>query len=113
MPLTALFILFDFIVYNPTHPETRRNLSLLGAVAGYFCRLEFASDGVLQTSLLLDFAHIARDYVQGVESSVAIGTTGPGDEDNYSALPSLISTDTETPSLSISVSPQRTISSSP
>lgn len=104
MPLTALFILFDFIVYNPTHVETRRNLSLLGAAAGYFCRIEFASDGTLQTSLLLDLAHIARDYIQGVESNVAIETRVPGDEDSYSALPSLISANAETPSLSVSVS---------
>ncbi|KFY09158.1 hypothetical protein V491_08377 [Pseudogymnoascus sp. VKM F-3775] len=102
MPLTALFILFDFIVYNPTHSETRRNLSLLGAGAGYFCRIEFASDGALQTSLLLDLAHIARDYVQGVESNVSIETRVPGDEDSYSALPSLISANAESRPLSVS-----------
>jgi hypothetical protein len=39
MPLTALFILFEIVVHNQTHPDTRSNLPLLGIVAGYFCRV--------------------------------------------------------------------------
>lgn len=69
MPLSALFILFDFVVHNPTHSETKSNLSLLGVVAGYFCRLEYASRGSLPSSLLSEFAAIARQYVDDLETS--------------------------------------------
>ena len=69
MPLSALFILFDFVVHNPAHPETKSNLSLLGVAAGYFCRLEYASKGSLPSSLLSDFAAIARQYVDDLEAS--------------------------------------------
>lgn len=69
MPLSALFILFDFVVHNPTHAETKSNLSLLGVAAGYFCRLEYASKGSLPSSLLSDFAAIARQYVDDLEAS--------------------------------------------
>ena len=72
MPLSALFILFDFVVHNPTHPETKSNLSLLGVAAGYFCRLEYASKGSLPSSLLSDFAAIARQYVDDLEASANI-----------------------------------------
>lgn len=71
--MSALFILFDFVVHNPTHSETKNNLSVLGIAAGYFCRLEFASRGSLPSSLLSDFAQIARQYVRDVESSLQTG----------------------------------------
>ncbi|KAK1851791.1 fungal specific transcription factor [Colletotrichum chrysophilum] len=34
MPLSALFILFDFIIYNPLHPDVRSNLTLLDIAVG-------------------------------------------------------------------------------
>ncbi|KAL2012373.1 hypothetical protein VTN00DRAFT_5091 [Thermoascus crustaceus] len=68
MPLTALFILFDLVVHNPTHRETRSNLALLDVVAGYFSRLEYATGGSIPSSLLSDFAHIARQFVREVQS---------------------------------------------
>ncbi|KAL1999955.1 hypothetical protein VTN02DRAFT_3740 [Thermoascus thermophilus] len=68
MPLTALFILFDLVVHNPTHRETRGNLALLDVVAGYFSRLEYATGGSIPSSLLSDFAHIARQFVREVQS---------------------------------------------
>ncbi|KAF2009635.1 hypothetical protein BU24DRAFT_428537 [Aaosphaeria arxii CBS 175.79] len=68
IPLSALFILFDFVVHNPTHTETSRNLSLLGVLVGYFSRLELASCGSIPTALLFDFVQIAREYVQKVDS---------------------------------------------
>lgn len=64
LPLAALFILFDFIVHNPTHPETHNNLSLLDVVAGHFSLLDYKSGGFMPASLLTEFAHIARQYVK-------------------------------------------------
>ncbi|KAL2869162.1 transcription factor domain-containing protein [Aspergillus lucknowensis] len=64
LPLAALFILFDFVVHNPTHPETRNNLSLLDVAAGHFSLLDYKSGGVFPASLLTEFAHIARQYVK-------------------------------------------------
>ncbi|GKZ34826.1 hypothetical protein AbraIFM66950_005182 [Aspergillus brasiliensis] len=64
LPLAALFILFDFVIHNPLHPETRKNLSLLDVAAGHFSLLEYESGGFLPASLLTEFAHIARQYVR-------------------------------------------------
>lgn len=76
MPLSALFILFDFVVHNPTHLETKSNLSLLGVAAGYFCRLEYSSRGSLPSSLLSNFAGIARQYVDDFEANTKLLTQG-------------------------------------
>ncbi|KKY15470.1 putative fungal specific transcription factor [Diplodia seriata] len=64
MPLSALFILFDFVVHNPVHPETNNNLALLDIAGGHFSHLEYVSNGTLPASLVAEFAHIARQYVQ-------------------------------------------------
>lgn len=64
LPLAALFILFDFVVHNPTHSETRNNLSLLDVAAGHFSLLDYKSGGFLPASLITEFAQIARQYVQ-------------------------------------------------
>ncbi|KAJ0103941.1 hypothetical protein J7T55_010958 [Diaporthe amygdali] len=64
MPLSALFILFDFIVQNPYHADTRANLTLLDIVSGHFSQLEHVSAGALPGNHLSEFAHIARRYVQ-------------------------------------------------
>ncbi|CAG8908611.1 unnamed protein product [Penicillium egyptiacum] len=69
VPLSAIFILFDFVIRNPCHSETKSNIALLGIAAGYFCRLEFSSGGILQTSLLSDLAQIARDYISDMKTS--------------------------------------------
>ncbi|KAH8689526.1 fungal-specific transcription factor domain-containing protein [Talaromyces proteolyticus] len=66
IPLSALFILFDFVVHNPSHPETSTNLALLDVAGGYFSRLEYATGGSLPSSLLSDFAHIARQFVRDI-----------------------------------------------
>ncbi|KAL1629747.1 hypothetical protein SLS56_005270 [Neofusicoccum ribis] len=68
MPLAALFILFDFVIHNPGHAETKVNLAFLDVAAGHFSRLEFASGGSLPSSLLSEFTHIARQHVQDVAS---------------------------------------------
>lgn len=64
MPLSALFILFDFVVQNPQHADTRANLTLLDIVSGHFSQLEHVSGGALPGNYLSEFAHIARRYVQ-------------------------------------------------
>lgn len=71
MPLSAVFILFDFVIHNPTHTETHVNLSLLDITGGHFSLLERASGGSLPTSYIAEFAHIARQYVkdQGIENA--------------------------------------------
>ena len=68
VPLSALFILFDFVVWNPEHPETKRNLMFLDVASGYFSRLDLAWDGLLSTSVVGEFARLARSYVQEVQS---------------------------------------------
>lgn len=67
MPISALFIIFDLVVHNPTHPETNNNLALLDVASGHFSRLEYASRGTLPGSLVAEFAHIARQYVRDVQ----------------------------------------------
>ncbi|KAL1964787.1 hypothetical protein VTN77DRAFT_6654 [Rasamsonia byssochlamydoides] len=74
IPLSALFILFDFVVHNPSHPETSTNLALLDVAAGYFSRLEYATGGSLPSSLLSDFAHIARQFIRDVQSGKRAST---------------------------------------
>ncbi|KAB8264315.1 fungal-specific transcription factor domain-containing protein [Aspergillus pseudonomiae] len=74
MPLVALFILFDFVVHNPTHSETKTNLAMLDIVSGHFALLEHASNGSLPCSLVSEFAHIARQHVKDVN-----GGRGPAD----------------------------------
>ncbi|KAE8354945.1 fungal-specific transcription factor domain-containing protein [Aspergillus coremiiformis] len=66
MPLVALFILFDFVVHNPTHPETKTNLAMLDIVSGHFALLEHASNGSVPGSLVSEFAHIAHQHVKDV-----------------------------------------------
>jgi hypothetical protein len=65
--MSALFILFDLVVHNPTHPETNNNLALLDVASGHFGRLEYISGGILPGSLVSEFAHIAREYVRDVQ----------------------------------------------
>lgn len=64
MPLSALFVLFDFIVQNPYHADTRANLTLLDIASGHFSQLEHVSAGSLPGNHLSEYAHIARRYVQ-------------------------------------------------
>jgi hypothetical protein len=67
VPLAALFILFDLVVHNPCHPETELNLSLLDVAAGYFGRLDYATNGAVPAALLSGFAHIANQFVKEVK----------------------------------------------
>lgn len=71
MPLSALFILFDFIVQSPHHADTRANLTLMDIVSGHFSQLEHVSAGSLPGNHLSEFAHIARRYVQELPTPLA------------------------------------------
>lgn len=63
MPIVATFILFDFVVHNPHHSETRRNMAFLDMAGAYFFRLELSmGDGWTEPSIR-EFTHIARDYL--------------------------------------------------
>ncbi|KAL7626533.1 hypothetical protein AAE478_003305 [Parahypoxylon ruwenzoriense] len=68
IPVVALFILFDLVVTNPKHAGTATNLALLDMAGGHFSRIEYASGGSLPGSLIGEFAHIAREYVNTVKS---------------------------------------------
>ncbi|KAL2848369.1 hypothetical protein BJY01DRAFT_211920 [Aspergillus pseudoustus] len=66
MPLTALMILFDLVIHNPSHPETSLNLALLDIASGHFSRIEYSSSGALPGSLISEFAHLARQYISDI-----------------------------------------------
>ncbi|KAL4903559.1 fungal-specific transcription factor domain-containing protein [Aspergillus multicolor] len=65
-PLSALMVLFDLVIHNPSHAETSLNLALLDVASGHFSRIEYASTGVLPGSLISEFAHLARQYVADI-----------------------------------------------
>lgn len=73
IPLTALFVLFDMVVQDGRvhSPETQSNLALLDMAAGHFSRIEYASGGTLPGSLIAEFAHVAREYVNTRPEDVA------------------------------------------
>ncbi|KAL4795833.1 fungal-specific transcription factor domain-containing protein [Aspergillus venezuelensis] len=64
IPLSAMFILFDFIVHHPDDSDIRGYLTLLDIVAGHFSQLDHASNGTIQSSYLAEFSHMARQYIQ-------------------------------------------------
>lgn len=74
VPVIALFTLFELVIFNPKHHETRGNLALLDVAGGYFSRLEYASHGSLHSSLVSEFAYIAREYVNSLHKSATPAT---------------------------------------
>ncbi len=68
MPTSALFVIFDFVIHNPTHSSTERNLALLDQVAAYLTLLDIASRGNIPGSVMSQFAGIARQYVDKVRN---------------------------------------------
>ncbi len=84
MPLAAMFILFESIVHDPIHIESKDNLLFLDTATGYWGRLEYESGGSLQGSILSEFALLARELVhreQKISRSVASGTVEVGTND--------------------------------
>ncbi|KAJ5826758.1 hypothetical protein N7447_003521 [Penicillium robsamsonii] len=59
MPSSAAFVLFDFVIYNPTHTETESNVAFLDQAAAYFRQLDYAFEGALPGSIISSFAGIA------------------------------------------------------
>jgi len=59
MPLAALFILFDFVIHNPTHSDTEENLALLDIAGKHFRHLESVSRWMLPGNTISEFAGIA------------------------------------------------------
>lgn len=68
-----MFTLFELVIFNPKHAETRGNLALLDVAGGYFSRLEYASHGSLPSSLVSEFAYIAREYVNNIHKPLDAG----------------------------------------
>lgn len=75
IPITALVILFDIIVHDPRRQDTAINLAVLDIGSGHFSRIEYRSGGYLPGSLISEFAHIARDYVNDMQSKNDTGTS--------------------------------------
>lgn len=75
MPCSALFILFDFVIHNPSHPETETNLSLLDTAAGYFGRLQYATGGSFPAFLMSGFSQIASDFVRQAQGKDCVGSS--------------------------------------
>ncbi|KAJ5541861.1 hypothetical protein N7494_006937 [Penicillium frequentans] len=75
MPLSAIFILFDFAIHNPGHKQTECNLALLDQASEYFGQVDFASGGALPGNIISSFAGIARQYTLNLQGSGPI--SGP------------------------------------
>ncbi|KAI1458935.1 hypothetical protein F4805DRAFT_423076 [Annulohypoxylon moriforme] len=86
IPVVALFILFELVVTNPKHAGTGTNLALLDMAGGHFSRIEYASGGSLPGSLIGEFAHIAREYVNSVKNEDA--SNPPVDKQSLTLLKS-------------------------
>lgn len=64
MPLYASVNLFVHILQNPECTSAQSNLVLLDIAAGFFARLEFATDGNLSLPFARDIATLARQAVE-------------------------------------------------
>ncbi|KAJ8098167.1 fungal-specific transcription factor domain-containing protein [Lipomyces tetrasporus] len=80
LPVSAVFILFDLVIHNPYHRESRTNLSLLDSAAGYFSLVDIACNQALPAGMLPEFAHIAREYFwRAQQSKTSITSPKPPD----------------------------------
>ncbi|KAH7318101.1 fungal-specific transcription factor domain-containing protein [Stachybotrys elegans] len=71
LPLSAVFILFDFVIHNPSHRESRMNLSVLDKAAGYFSLLSLAAGESLPGEVPAELTRIAREYYWKVQNEAA------------------------------------------
>ncbi|KAG4268331.1 hypothetical protein FPRO04_14799, partial [Fusarium proliferatum] len=79
MPQSALFLLFDFAIEHPSHPETRKNLSYMQMVASYFTRLQYLTKNGAYGTIPTEFFQIAARFVEDMTVSEASETqTGEG-----------------------------------
>lgn len=78
MPMVAMFIVFDFVVHNPLHAETKKNLSYLDIVAAHYARLDLLAQGTIHDAKVAEFTSIARLYVESFtedRANMASGTS--------------------------------------
>ncbi|KAH7308924.1 hypothetical protein B0I35DRAFT_440994 [Stachybotrys elegans] len=71
MPMVAMFIIFDFVIHNPLHAETRKNLSYLDIVAAHYARLDLLAQGTIHDAKVVEFTSIARLYVEALTGNQA------------------------------------------
>jgi hypothetical protein len=69
MPQSASFVLFDFILEHPSHPETKKNLAYMQKAASYFMRLQYATDNDAFGTIPTEFYQIAAKFVEDITSS--------------------------------------------
>ncbi|RKL20918.1 hypothetical protein BFJ72_g14959 [Fusarium proliferatum] len=69
MPQSALFLLFDFIIENPYHEETQKDLSYMQMVASYFMRFQYATKDNADSTLSTELYQIASKFLEDVASS--------------------------------------------
>ncbi|KAI0599589.1 hypothetical protein F4775DRAFT_118046 [Biscogniauxia sp. FL1348] len=81
IPIVSLFVIFDFVLTYPKHPETNSNLALLDIAGGHFSRIEYASAGWLPGSLITEFSYIAREYVNSLNNNSG-GNNNNNNNDN-------------------------------
>ncbi|CZR44008.1 uncharacterized protein FPRO_13816 [Fusarium proliferatum ET1] len=65
MPQAALFILFDFIIENSCHEETKNNLSYMQIATSYFMRLQYVTGNMVFGTVVTQFLQIATKFVEG------------------------------------------------
>lgn len=72
--MVAMFIVFDFVVHNPLHAETRINLSYLNISAAHYARLDLLVQGTIHDTRVVEFTSIARLYVESLTGDPASST---------------------------------------
>jgi hypothetical protein len=72
LPLSAVFILFDIIIHNPNHTESRTNLSILDKAAGYFSLLSLGVGDALPADVPVELTRIAREYYWKTQNEAAL-----------------------------------------
>jgi hypothetical protein len=87
IPFSALFILFDFVIHNPSHPETEANLALLDMASGYFGRLQYATGGSFPSFLMSGFSQIATEFVRKMQAQSHAEALPTEPADNVAPIP--------------------------
>ncbi|WYZ37636.1 hypothetical protein EsH8_II_001142 [Colletotrichum jinshuiense] len=66
IPVLAFFVMFDLVIHNPHQSQISTNLALLDVAIVHYKRMDQLSNGALPGSMIAEFAHIARAYVNEV-----------------------------------------------
>lgn len=97
IPVIAAFVLFDFVVHNPKHPETKKNMAYMDIAAGFFTRVDLASHGFIQGTLFAELVQIARQHLLFVEACDQMARSSHPPPDNQLTYSSTLSNDVPTP----------------